>query len=77
MEVSGHLHVAAALPRRKKSPVPIEQKVGWAPQQIWAIWGRKTSLATAGNLTPYRPARSIVTILTELSRSLIQSLANR
>jgi hypothetical protein len=77
MEENGHLHVAAALLPRKKPPISIEQKAGWAPEQTWAIWRRKTSLATTGNLNHFRPARSIVTILTELSRPLIQSLANR
>jgi hypothetical protein len=38
MEVSGQLHVPAALPPRKEPFIPVEQEAGWAPEQVWTRW---------------------------------------
>jgi hypothetical protein len=60
MEVSGQHHAPASLDR-----AATEKKVGTAQQPVWAFWRRKPSLASAVIRTPHR---SLVTILTELSR---------
>jgi hypothetical protein len=38
MEVSGQLHVPAALPPGKKPPVAMEEEGGWAPELVWMLW---------------------------------------
>jgi hypothetical protein len=40
---------------REKDPVPILQKVGWAPGMVWSC---AENLATAGIQFPDRPVRS-------------------
>jgi hypothetical protein len=62
--VSGQLH-GPALNHRKKTPVPIGWKVGWAPRPVWTICSREKSLVPAGNRNQ---AVQPVVIPTELSR---------
>jgi hypothetical protein len=51
MEVSGQLHVPAALTPRKKSPVAIGHQVGWAKKPVWALLRREEipALPVIGN----------------------------
>jgi hypothetical protein len=51
MEVSGQLHVPAALPPGKEPLVPTGQEVGWTPEPVWMIWRR-------GNSWPYQDLNS-------------------
>jgi len=44
-------------------PVLIEQEAGWARASVWTNWRRHKSLPSAGNRTPDRPARSLVTVI--------------
>jgi len=44
MEVSGQLHVPAALAPGKQPPVPTDQEVGWAPEQVWTWWREKSQV---------------------------------
>jgi hypothetical protein len=37
------------LPR--KSPIPTEEKAGWAPQPVWTLWRREKCLAPPRNRT--------------------------
>jgi len=46
---------------------PIEQETVWVPELVWKRWLRKKSLHLPGNNSGH-PVRSLVTILTELSR---------
>jgi len=46
-EVSGDLHVPAALPT-----VLIQKVSGWAPEPVWTPWRRETFPPPARNLTP-------------------------
>ena len=64
MGVGGQHHSPAALPPGK-DPVPIVQEAGWAPGPVWT---GVENLAPTGIRSPDRPARSVVTIPTELSR---------
>jgi hypothetical protein len=48
---SGHLHVPAALLRRKEPPVPIELESGWAPEPVW-------TRSKSENSWPYRDSKS-------------------
>jgi hypothetical protein len=47
MEVSGQLHVQAALPPEKKPPVPTREEARWASEPVWTLWRREKSLAAA------------------------------
>jgi hypothetical protein len=49
---------------RGKSPVPIGEETGWAPEPVWKMWRREKPLALVWNQTP---AVQPVTIPTELS----------
>ena len=69
MVVSGSTSRPGQLYPRKGTLLPIEREAVCVPQSVWALV-REKSLAAAGNLTPYRPDRSLVTIVTELSRLL-------
>jgi hypothetical protein len=51
MDVSGQLHVPAALPPRKEPPVIMGWETGWALKPVWTLWRRK-NLASAGIQTP-------------------------
>jgi len=66
-QVSRQLLIQTALPQGR-TPVPIEQVAGWAPELVWAFWISQISLASAENQTPDCPDHSLVTILTELSQ---------
>jgi hypothetical protein len=61
VEVSGQLHVPAALPRRKSHLYPFERRLGG----MAAAAKRKNSLPLAV-INAGHPVRSSVTILTEL-----------
>jgi hypothetical protein len=52
------------------TPVLTEQETGSAPKPVWTLWKRYKSVASVGIQTTYSPARSQVTIPTELSRIL-------
>jgi hypothetical protein len=52
MEVSGQLHVPAALLAEKEAPVPLSMEVGWAAEPVWTLWSREISHAPAENRTP-------------------------
>jgi hypothetical protein len=49
MEVSGELDAPAALPPGEE---PTGQEAGWAPEPVWTLWRRETSLVLAGTKTP-------------------------
>jgi hypothetical protein len=55
----------------KEPPVPNGSEAGWAPEPVWTRWRRKKSHhCTFRELNPGRPARSLVSTLTKLSRLL-------
>jgi hypothetical protein len=70
MEVSGQLQAPAALSPGQMPPVPTGEETRWAPEMVWMRWrGEKNpSFSQESNLG--RPARSLVTKLTELPRLL-------
>jgi hypothetical protein len=43
---------------QEKTPVPIEQKAGRAPESVWAVLENRKYLAAAGIRTPNSPSRS-------------------
>jgi len=45
---------------RKRTPVSIEQYVGWAKELVWMFWRRKKSVVRTWIRTLDRPARSLV-----------------
>jgi hypothetical protein len=51
-EVSGQLHVPAALPSGRESPITIVWEAGWSPELVWMLWRRE-------NLSSYREPRFI------------------
>jgi hypothetical protein len=51
LEVSGQLHVPAALPPGKETPVPIGYEAGWASETDWTTC-RGENLSPTGTLTP-------------------------
>ena len=53
---------------RESTLVPIEQGVVWPPEPFRTVWRRRKSVAPHGIQTLDHPARSLVTILTALSR---------
>ena len=55
---------------REISPVPIAQEVG-SPGDSLDVLENRYSFASAGTRNPDRPARSLVTIMTELTWLLI------
>jgi hypothetical protein len=55
----------------RKDPVPIVQEAGWAPGPVWTGAG---NLAPIGIRSPDRPARSSVSIPTELPGPLKYSV---
>jgi hypothetical protein len=67
MEMSGELHASAALFRQGTS-VPIKWECELAPEPVRMFWRNEKSLALTGTPTPEFPARSLVTMLTALSR---------
>jgi hypothetical protein len=71
IQVNCQFHTPAALPRGKRPRYPLEG--GWVGPRagLDAVAKRKILfIAPAGNWIPGRPARSLVTILTELLRLL-------
>jgi len=43
MGAKGNIHYSAVLPRRKETPVSIEQETGWAPETVWPFWWRENA----------------------------------
>jgi hypothetical protein len=70
MEMSDQLHSPATLSLGKEPPVPIVEETEWTPEPVWIQGQREKIPLPSMNRTPSRPARSLVTILTELSRLL-------
>ena len=66
-EMGGQLHAPTALPPLKQAQDPINRRLGGHQSQT-GFWKRqkKKSLAPTESRTPDRPARSLVTIRTEL-----------
>jgi hypothetical protein len=62
--VSGQLHAPADLPPGKDPPVPTGYGAGWTSEPVWTRWRREN------RSLPSHPIRSLLTILTELSRLL-------
>jgi hypothetical protein len=50
-DMSGQLHVPAALPPKKELLVPIEYEAGWASEPFWTRWWREKFPAPAENRT--------------------------
>jgi hypothetical protein len=65
MEVSGQLHVLAALISMKETPVPVGWEAGWAPNKIWTCGEKKQPLPLSGiePSFPVLPVRNQVIIL--------------
>jgi hypothetical protein len=52
MGVSGQHHAPAALYPGERTPVPIEQEAGWAPETVWTQRLEEKSSASVGDRTP-------------------------
>jgi hypothetical protein len=48
---NSHLHLPAAVPPVKESPVLIEWTAWCTPEPVWTLWSRDKYLASAGNRT--------------------------
>jgi len=58
MEMSGQLHVQYALPQ-DRTPVPTEQRAGWAPEPVWTVLEKgKPLVRTVPVFEPRPVARS-------------------
>ena len=68
MVLCGQLHVSLVLPQTKEPRCPSNRRLNGS--QIWCKRGEEKNLVHVGIRTPDRPARSIVTVLTELCRLL-------
>jgi hypothetical protein len=68
--VSGQLRAPATLLLGKEPPVPIGEEEGWAPQPVWMLCIGENPMPLSRIEPRFRchPFRSLVTILTELSR---------
>jgi hypothetical protein len=44
MKASGQLHAPPALALGRKTPLPIAQGNGWAPEPVWTQYQKKISL---------------------------------
>jgi len=69
MQVSVQLYTPAAL-TPGETPIHDLYEAGWAPQLTWTWWQRKNSFFLPG-VELACPSRSLVTVLTELPRDLI------
>jgi len=49
------------------TPVPTEQKAGWAPETAWTFWRREKSIAPIGIRAPDHPAHGLVSIAGNLA----------
>jgi hypothetical protein len=76
MEVNGRPQVPATLSPRTRILVPTELEAGWANSRYGRLEKGKISFCPAAIRTPNRAARSLVTILTTLSRLLGCMLKN-
>jgi len=47
--MSGQLHTPDAVLLRQAPYMPIQKKGEWAPQPVWMLLKKRTSLAPAGN----------------------------
>jgi len=66
--MSDKIHAPVALPSKRNADT---HRIGWVgPSAGLDVLEKKKSLAYAGLRTPDRPARSLVTMSTELSRLL-------
>jgi len=54
----------------KEFPLRTEYEAGWVPGQVWTFGIIEKSRTSAGLRTLDRPSRSLVTILSEISRQL-------
>jgi len=63
MEMSGQLHVLAAL-----LPVPIEQEAEWSPEPVWTPWRRENNSWSSRKSNPSRSAYTLFTVLIDLPR---------
>jgi hypothetical protein len=63
MEVSGQLHISAALPPGKEPAVPIAQEARWAPEPVCAPAGIQTPTPR-----PYSPSSGRYTPVTTRTR---------
>ena len=59
---------APAVSLRGNKPGTLERDVFWVRELVWTFLGRKCSLVSAEIRTLDRPSRSLVTVLTKLSR---------
>jgi len=66
MEMSSQLHAPDALDLGKDTLVPTTQEVEWGPELVWTQWRREKNHCPYRKPNRGRPARSLVTILTEL-----------
>ena len=52
---------------RERTPVPIEEEVGWVPEPVWTMTRRQNPLTPVGIRALVLPVRSLLTIPTELT----------
>jgi hypothetical protein len=66
MEVSGQIHVPAALIQRYSPWYQLDRKLGEPSEPVWMLWRRKKSLSLTGNrilavqLTDYLYTESVI-----------------
>jgi hypothetical protein len=68
MEVSGQLHAPATLLPGKKPRHPLDRRLGGSQSRSGRGGEEKNSPFPCKESNPGRPARSVVIVLTELSR---------
>lgn len=72
LNLSNRWRSGPASPPGKAPPVPNELESGWAPKPVWTYWRRDKFLACTEIRTLGRPARSLVTAQSSLSRLLLK-----
>ena len=79
MDVSGHIHPSAALPRRRKLPVRLRQQAFWVRNPVLMLWNRENSLPLSGIEPGYSGLATcgLVTKLTELLQLIIDVISYR